>query len=66
MNLFLLHFRGNTVIHDVSCLLGCLPELSNDNNQEKQVMRCHVMIVLNVLANTDLFAFIPTGTHACV
>jgi len=54
------------VIHDVSCLLGCLPELSNDNNQEKQVMRCHVMIVLNVLANTDLFAFIPTGTHACV
>jgi len=35
------------MFHAVSYLLGCLPELSNDNNQpNKQVMRCYVMIVL--------------------
>ena len=33
VNLFLLHFWSNAVLHAVSCLLGCLPEISNDNNQ---------------------------------
>jgi len=27
------HFRGIAVLHGVSCLLGCLPGLSNDKNQ---------------------------------
>jgi len=34
------------VLHAVSYSLGCLPELSNDNNQLAQVVRCYVMIVL--------------------
>jgi len=25
-------FRGNTVLHDASCFIGCLPELSNNKN----------------------------------
>jgi len=30
-------------------------------------MPCYVMIVLfNVLTNTDLIAFIPTQRHACI
>ena len=33
VNLFPLYFRGNIVLHAVSCLLGCLLELSNDKNQ---------------------------------
>ena len=33
VNLFYCLFRGNIVLYAVSCLLGCLPELSNDNNQ---------------------------------
>jgi len=43
VNLFLLHFWGNTVFHAVSSLPACLPELSI--NQAQQVMRCYVMIV---------------------
>jgi len=40
-------FRGNIVFYAVSCLLWCLPELSNDNkNQAQQVMRCYTTIVL--------------------
>jgi len=49
VNLFLQHFyfRGNIALYAVSCLLWCLPELSNDNtNQAQQVMRCYTMIVL--------------------
>jgi len=35
-------FRGNIVLHAVSNLLSCLPELSNFNkNQAQQVMRCY-------------------------
>jgi len=58
------------VLHDISCLLGCLLELSNDNiiNQAQQFMRCllsrHDCFIL--LTNIDLFAFIPKRTHACV
>jgi len=33
LSLFLLHFRGNSVLHSVTCLPGCLPEPSNDNDQ---------------------------------
>jgi len=45
--LFLLHFRDNTLLHAVSCLLGCLPDLSNDNNPPiTTCLRCYVMIVL--------------------
>ena len=33
VNIFLLYFYGNAVLHAVSCLIGCLPELSDDNNQ---------------------------------
>ena len=35
-------------------------------NQAQQAVRCYVMIVLNVLTNIDLIAFIPTRRHACV
>ena len=59
--LLLLHFTGKTVFQAVSCLLGCLPELSNDNNQLSTTRyalvphRC-----CNVLTDIDLIAFIPT------
>jgi len=35
-------FRGNIVLDVVSCLLGCLPELSNDNNQPS-TMSCALL-----------------------
>jgi len=35
------------VLHTVSCLLGCLRELSSDIiNQAQQVTRCYTMMVL--------------------
>jgi len=40
-------FRGNIVLHAVSCLPRCLPELSNDIiNHAQQVVRYYIMIVL--------------------
>jgi len=33
VNLFYCNFGGNIVLYAVSCLMWCLPELSNDNNQ---------------------------------
>jgi len=35
-------FRGNTVLHAVSCLLGCLPVLWNDNNWPSTT--CYVLL----------------------
>jgi len=55
------------VLHGVSCLLGCLPELSNDKNQlstTSYALTRHDCF--NVLTNIDVFAFIPTQTHPCV
>jgi len=54
VNLFLLHFSGNTVFHAVSCLLGCLPELSNDSNQPSTSYALMHHDCFNVLTNIDL------------
>jgi len=56
---------GNTVLHAVSCLLGCLPAISNDNNQPstRYALLCHDCF--NVLTNIGLIAFIPILSHAC-
>jgi len=67
VKLFLLHFRGNSAFHAVSCLLGCLPELSNDNNQPSTTsyaLLCHDRFI--ALTNINLVAFISTWRHACV
>ena len=64
VNLFLLFFRGSTVFQAVSCLLGCLSELSNDNNQPSTsyaLLRHNCFIVLT---NIDLAALIPTSSVA--
>jgi len=54
------------VLHDVSWLLGCLPELLNAKIELRTttyaLSRCDCF---NVLTNIDLFAFIPTRMHAC-
>jgi len=58
---------GNIVLHDVSCLLGCLPELSNENNQPSATsygLSCQDCF--SVLTNIDLFPFISARTYACV
>jgi len=34
--------------------------------QAQQIMRCYIVIVLNVLTNTDHIAFIPTRRHGYV
>jgi len=35
------------MLHAVSCLLECLPELSNDNDQPStKVLHCYIMIIL--------------------
>jgi len=59
-------FRGNTVLHAVSCLLGCLSQLSNDKNQPSTSYALSRHDCFNVLTNIDFFAFIPIRTHACV
>ena len=60
-------FRDNIVLHPVSCLLWCLPELSNDDkNQAQEVMRLLHHDCFNVLTNIDLIAFIPARRHASV
>jgi len=44
----------------LSCLLGCLPELSNDNNQPGT---SHALLHhdgFKVLTNIELITFIPT------
>ena len=54
------------MFHNVSCLLGCLPELSNDENQQRKIsyaLSRHDYF--NVLTNIELFASILTRTHAC-
>ena len=53
--------RGNTVLHALSCLLGCLLELSNDNNQPSTTR--HALLhhdCFNILTNIDVTAFILT------
>jgi len=54
--LFLLHFRGNTTLHAVSCLLGCLPELSNDNKSNTTSYTLLHHDCFCVLANINLIA----------
>jgi len=52
------------VFQAVSCLLGCLSELSNDNNQLRTsyaLLRHNCFIVLT---NIDLAALIPTSSVA--
>jgi len=68
VNLFLLHFRGNVVVHAVSCLLGCLPELSTDNNNQLSTTSYALSRrdFFNVLTNIGLIALIPTRRHASV
>jgi len=55
-------FRDSTVLHAVSCLLGCLSEL-HDNNQPSTakyaLLRHHCF-------NDCFTAFLPTGRHATV
>ena len=40
VNLFLLHyyFMSKIALYAVSCLLSCLPELSNDNKNQAQLL----------------------------
>jgi len=56
------------VLCAVSCLLGCLPELLNDNNNQPSTTSYALLRhnFFNVLANIDLTAFIPTRNHASV
>jgi len=59
-------FRDSTVLHAVSCLLGCSFEL-HDNNQPstaKYALLCHDCF--DVLTSIDFTAFLPTGRHATV
>jgi len=64
VNLFLVFyciFSGSIVLYAVSCLLGWLPELSNQNNQPSTTsyaLLCHDCS--NVLTNINLIAFITT------
>jgi len=54
------------VLHAVSCLLGCLSEL-RDNNQPstaKYALLRHDCF--NVLTGIDSTAFLPTGRHAAI
>ena len=54
-------FRGNIMLCVISCLLRCLPELSNDNNEPSTtsyVLLCQDCF--DVLTNIDLIAFILT------
>ena len=39
-------FYKKIVLYAVSCLLWCLPELSNDDKKQAQVMHCYTMIAL--------------------
>ena len=59
-------FRGIAVLHTVSCLLQCLPEISNDDNQLAQVCVLLLHDCFNILTIIDLVAFIPTWRHPCV
>ena len=60
-------FRGNAVLHAVSCSLGCLPELSNDNNQPSTASYALLLHGgFSVLANIDFVAFTVIRRHACV
>jgi len=51
------------LLYAVSCLPGCLSELSNDNNYQPIK---HNKLGVNVLTNIDLFAFIPTRRRGSV
>ena len=67
MNLFILHFRGNSAFHAVGCLLGYLSELSNDSNQPSTTSYALLRHdCFKVLTNIDLVAFIPTRRHASI
>jgi len=49
------------------CLLGCLPDLSNDNDQPSTTRYGFLRHdCFNLLTNIDLVAFIPTRRHASV
>ena len=66
MNLFPLHFRGNTVFDAASCLLGCLPDLSDDDNQPSAT--AYTLLghdCFDILTNVDLIAFVLIRIHVC-
>jgi len=50
------------VLDAVSCLLGCLPELSNDNNNQPSTTTYALLHhdCFNLLTSIDLIAFITT------
>jgi len=55
------------MLHVVSCLLGCLPELSNDNNQQRATS--YVLLHhdgFNILTNIDFIAFLGTQRRVSV
>ena len=54
------------MLHAVSCLLGYLPKLSDDNHQPNTSYALLRHYCFNVLTNIDLTAFIPTRRRACV
>jgi len=59
---------SNTVFQAVSylaSLLGCLPELSNNNNQLNTSYALLRHDCFNLLTNIDLVGFIPTRGHTC-
>jgi len=54
------------MFHAVSCLLVCLPELSNDNNQPSTPSYTLLRHdCFNLLTNTDLIGFILARSHIC-
>jgi len=54
---------GITVFHAVTCLLGCLPELTNDNNGPSTSYALLRHDCFNPLTNIDLITFILTRSH---
>jgi len=55
------------VFHAVSSLLGCLPELSNNNNQPSTTSYALLRHdCFNVSTNINFVVFIPTRRHTCV
>jgi len=54
------------VLYAGSCLIGCLPELTNDNNQPNTSYASSHHDCFNVMTNIDLIAFILTRRHDSV
>jgi len=54
------------MLHAVSCLLECLPELSNDNDQPSTSSALLHHDYFNAPTNIDLIAFILKRRHPCI